>query len=349
MKQKQVPARSSIKQLGQIILLLSIWSSGHADTLYVSNYGDSTIRKVTSDGVVTKFATVPRAPFGLAFDSLGRLCVASAQLTNKISILDSNGVVATYATLPRAYDATDLAFDPHGILYAGSQGGFGVGRISRGGSATPFKGGFTFPLGLAFDSRRNLYVADANNGRITKIAPDGTASPFAAGLGMTWGIAFDANENLYVAAQNRIRKITPDGTNTVFASLGVPQGLAFDTKGDLFVADSSDDSVKKITPDGTVTKFASGFNHPLYIAIQPELSPPSLSIASQSSDTIAQDGAKLTLKGGLNQFYQILYSSDLLTWNPFQTNQIRANSSSVVIDSNAGTQPGVFYKARLLP
>jgi sugar lactone lactonase YvrE len=332
------------------ILWLAIGGGVRADTLFVSNYSDSTIRKVTSDGTVTTFATVPRQPFGIAFDGSGTLYVASAQLTNKISRINSEGVVTPFATLPKAYDATDIAFDNRGILYVGSQGGFGVGRVTRSGTSVPFKGPFTFPLGIAFDRNQNLFVADANNGKITKVQPNGVATTFVSGLGMTWGLAFDETGNLYVAAQNKIRKITPDGTNTVFASgLISPQGLAFDSHGDLFVADAGDDSVKKITPDGSVSKVAGGMANPTYIAVLPDPAPPRLVIEKQQAAEIAQNGARISVFGGINQYYQVLYSTDLVGWSPFGTNQIRANSSAMVMDLAVENTGRRFYRARLLP
>jgi sugar lactone lactonase YvrE len=341
--------------VGLWLLLVDCLLAGpslRADTLYVSNYGDNSISQITADGVVTRFATVLPKPFGLAFDSRGNLYAASAQDTNRISLVRSNGAATTFSPLLNYFDATALAFDSRGRLYVASQGGFGVGRIgANGGPIAPFAGGFTNPFGLAFDREDNLYVADWLNGRITKIAPDKTQSIFATGLSQPRGLAFDAAGNLYVAnsGNGRIIRIAPDATATTFAAgFSGPSGIAFDTAGNLYVANQSG-TVSKVTPDGVVTTFASGLSQPLYIAVQPDPAPPSLWVPQQSPDAISQSGLRIAVRGSINTYYQVLYSEDLTTWTPFATNQVVASSQVQLADPDAAFAPLRFYQVRRLP
>ncbi|MDB4921808.1 hypothetical protein [Mucilaginibacter sp.] len=99
----------------------------------------------------------------------------------------------------------------------------------------------------------------------------------AASFGYPMGIALDKNNNLYVADHDNcvIRKITPDGTVTIYAGTGkkgndigpaatstfyYPTAIACDANGNIFVSDQSDLLIKKITPDGMVSIFAgSGY------------------------------------------------------------------------------------------
>ena len=71
------------------------------------------------------------------------------------------------------------------------------------------------------------------------------------------GVAFDSAGNLYVAAQvptSTIYKITPDGTQSVFASgngLDTPKAIAFDNADNLYVANAGDRKVRKYDSTGT--------------------------------------------------------------------------------------------------
>src|SRR5437762_655090 len=110
--------------------------------------------------------------------------------------------------------------------------------------------------GLAFDAAGNLFERGTDS--IFKFTPDGKKSTFASGLS-TYGVynlAFDAAGNLFVADEesHSILKFTPDGKKSTFATGFNPSGMAFDDKGNLFVADQ-EHSILKFTPDGTSSSF----------------------------------------------------------------------------------------------
>ena len=74
------------------------------------------------------------------------------------------------------------------------------------------------------------------------------------------GLVFDSNGNLYVAEDGNhiVLKIAPNGSMSTFVSgLESPGGLAFDRQGNLFASDTSTGEISKITPGGSVTTFVS--------------------------------------------------------------------------------------------
>ncbi len=75
------------------------------------------------------------------------------------------------------------------------------------------------------------------------------------------GLAFDSAGNLFVAnyGADTIVKTTPQGSSSVFASgLDAPFARAFDSAGNLYSANYGTSSIVKFAPDGTPTTFATG-------------------------------------------------------------------------------------------
>jgi sugar lactone lactonase YvrE len=250
-----------------------------AGNLYVTDGRYNCIRKITPTGEVSTFVgckrglgdgiTRPAKFGGIAIDAAGNLYVADSN-NNRIRKITPGGEASTLA---------------------GGTYGFADGI---GGSAK-----FNRPKGIAIDAAANLYVADSGNYRIRKITPAGEVSTlagdergFADGIGINAkfahpsGIAIDAAGHLYVAdsahialassnsANNdRIRKITPAGEVSTLAGGKVgfadgvgsdarfnePVGIAIDAAGNLYVADTRNDSIRKITPAGEVSTLAGGW------------------------------------------------------------------------------------------
>ncbi len=240
--------------------------------LYVADSGNNRIRKITPAGVVTTLAgsrygfadgtgTTARfdSPRAVAVDDSGNLYVADTN-NNRIRKITPAGVVTT------------LAGDTWG--HVGSVDGTGSDAL------------FNSPQGITVDGGGNVYVADTSNHKIRKITPAGVVTTlagrvpgFADGTGTAaefyrpLGMSVDDGGNLYVAdGNNRIRKITPAGVVTTLAGstqgsidgtgtdakFYSPAGITVDGGGNVYVADTFNDSIRKITPVGVVTTLAGG-------------------------------------------------------------------------------------------
>jgi len=233
-----------------------------AGNVYVADFGNNNIRKITPARVVTTFAGSTlglsgstdstgaaarfHGPIGVATDSEDNLYVADT-INSTIRKITPGGVVTTLA------------------------GTAGVGGSANGTGAAA---SFQQPVGVATDSIGNVYVADTINNAIRKITPGGVVTTFA-GATVPQGIATDRADNVYVTDGNAIRKITPAGLTTTLAGsvsfdgsadgtgaaarFFFPRGIATDTAGNIYVADSgasavlSNNTIRKITPAGVVT------------------------------------------------------------------------------------------------
>jgi sugar lactone lactonase YvrE len=139
------------------------------------------------------------------------------------------------------------------------------------------------PAGIGVDRVGNLYIADAGNHRVRKVAVDGAISTVAgngdAGYLNPLGAAVDAAGNLYIAdaANHRIRKVglggamstvagngisgySGDGGSATEAGLNYPSGIAVDSAGNLYIADTYSQRIRKVAVDGTISTVAGNGN-----------------------------------------------------------------------------------------
>eukprot|EP01037_Dinobryon_pediforme_P012049 gene12049-12139_t len=246
--------------------------------LYVCDFANNRIRKITPAGVVTTFAGSGTSGVVDGFGTAAQFFGSSG------IVIDPTGLflyVADNSAIRRITIATAQVVTiagPTGITTEGSTDG--VGAAAR----------FMVPSGMAFDNAGlNLYVADAHNNEIRKIVlATNTVSTYAGSTtaGSTDGavgsarfsypqeMVNDGNNNLYVVDQNnnKIRKINLT-TNTVstFAGSGVagfnnatgtaaqfnsPWGITRDGAGNFYVDDNGNNQIREITPAGVVTTFA---------------------------------------------------------------------------------------------
>lgn len=87
-----------------------------------------------------------------------------------------------------------------------------------------------------------------------------------SGAGLDDGMVIDQNGNLYISQYQGtvVRRLTPDGTVSVYASgFDTPNGLAISATGDLYVANNSGGRISRITPSGAIFRnFITGIPNP---------------------------------------------------------------------------------------
>ncbi len=245
--------------------------------IYIADQGNHRIRKFTLLGFMTTVAgngvadstgdgasatsASLNSPSAVALDAAGNLYIADTgnQRVRKVS---TDGTIRTVA-------------------------GSGLAGFSGDGSPATLAS-LNGPRGVAVDAAGNLYIADTGNHRIRRVTSDGVIRTVAgngtalflgdggpataATLNAPWDIALDASGNLYIAdtLNNVIRKVGTTGTITtvagkgtasfsgdggpaISATLNSPSGLALDSAGNLYIADTNNERIRKVAVSGIIT------------------------------------------------------------------------------------------------
>ncbi|MBZ5623094.1 MAG: hypothetical protein LAQ69_30880 [Acidobacteriia bacterium] len=248
-----------------------------AGNLYISDTGNCRVRKVTPGGIINTIAgsgglyplgdggpatSASMTPYGLAVDPVGNLYIADRG-NERIRKVTPAGTISTVA--------------------GGGKEQFVIGD---GGPAT--SAFLDSPQGVTLDTAGNMFIGEQNGGRVRKVTPAGIISTvagvgqgfcFADGVPATstcvgWpvSVAVDAAGNLYIAdeAEYRIRKVAPNGIITTVAGTGFPgftgdggdplkaqlnspSGVALNSAGDIYIADSDNGRIRLVQFGATNT------------------------------------------------------------------------------------------------
>jgi sugar lactone lactonase YvrE len=164
-----------------------------------------------------------------------------------------------------------VAIDPNGNVYVADTGNNEVKKVDTKGHITSLGSNLKFPYSVAFQGG-NVYVAATFDrvGPIEEISANGKMTRIGKGFYLPQGVAVDSEGNVYVAdTGNNLAKVVR--TNGKIARVGkklnIPYDVAVDAQGDVFISNTSDNAVEKVTPKGAITNVGSGFNHPQGLAI----------------------------------------------------------------------------------
>ena len=253
---------------------LTLDASGN---LFIADSGHSLIRKVDTNGIITKVAGNALngafsgdgglakyanlySPTGLAEDGYGNLFIADT-FNRRIRKVDTNSIITTVV----------------------GNGTFGFS--GDGGAAT--NASLNYAEGVAVDKYGELLIVDDGNNRIRKVDTNGiittvagNGTPGFSGDGGSatnaqlndpyYGVVVDSFGNLFIADthNNRVRKVDTNGIITTLvgngslgysgdgnvatnAMLDFPSSVALDNLGNLFVADLSNHRIRKVYQYGS--------------------------------------------------------------------------------------------------
>jgi sugar lactone lactonase YvrE len=357
--------------------------------LYIADSQNNRIRKVATNGIITTVAgngnygysgdgvaatgTDLAYPCGVASDAVGDLYIADT-FNNRIRMVGTNGeittvagngtlgftgngVAATSAELSSPYG---VALDAFGNLYIADAANHAVREVALNGIIRTVAGngtaGFSgdgglatnatlnFPEGVVVDGAGNLYIADHNNGRIRMVATSGIITTVAGSV---------------------TNGFSGDGGSATNARLDFPGGVASDTLGNLYIADSGNNRIREVHFAGLPTLALTNVNAAnagsytvvidnLYgsltsvaatVTLASSNTPPAL-ISADSDFGIVSNQFSFDVSGVVGQGIIIDGSSDLANWIPLFTNT--ASATPLFFSDPAWTNfPARFYRARL--
>lgn len=189
----------------------------------------SVIRKISSSGVVSTLKTpdgkyiLPNNISGMTIDGQGNIIYAASGFARFIGKIDvTRGVFSSVAGQPYKREWCPVY----------TQGASSIAE-------------FVSPENIITNNKGEILFADARLHRIIRVA-DGKVSTLAGN-----SIIDPCSQNIGGRAQEGDK----DG-KALTALFNFPKGIAYDSKGNLFIADMSNHSIRKLSPDGMVTTFA---------------------------------------------------------------------------------------------
>ncbi|MHB8389384.1 MAG: NHL domain-containing protein [Acidobacteriaceae bacterium] len=258
-----------------------------AGNLYIADAGNHVIRMVNaSTGIISTVAgdgacgysgiggpatSATLCPQGVAVDSAGNLYIADGSLNRILKVYASTGIITTVA-------------GDGGLGYSGDGGPATSAELGSPNRVAVDSAGNLYIADLGNSRIRKV---TASTGIITTVAGDGTVCPgsncgdggpaTSAELNLPWDVAMDSAGDIYIADANNnvIRKVDAstgdistvagpgngtivfggDGGPATSAELSSPIGVAVDSAGNFYIADSGHQRIRKVSTSATVPSF----------------------------------------------------------------------------------------------
>jgi sugar lactone lactonase YvrE len=212
-----------------------------AGFIYIADYGNNRIRRVSPEGVIATVAG--NGERGFSGDGGP---ATSAQLAGPyaVRVVDDGFLIAD------AINGRIRHVNRDGVIrtIAGGRTGEGIGD---GGPATNAR--LQHPVDVIMGPDRALFVAEGGGNRVRRIGTDGIITTFAGSGRLRY---------------NGQSGYGGDGGPATAALLNVPASMAFDAEGNLFIGDLRNHVVRRVSRDGIITTVARGFNEPGGLAFE---------------------------------------------------------------------------------
>jgi len=265
--------------------------------LFISDSGNSRIRKIDSAGVITLVAGTSAgfsgdgksaltaqlsAPSGIAIDSDGNLYIADTG-NNRIRRVDKKGIISTVI-------------------------GSASGSSGDGGPAALAK--LNAPQGVAVDSKGNVFVADTGNHliRMVTVVKDSTGKPldFASTASTVAGGTY-----INTAGAVAFSTTVVDGAPGPLSGLNSPRGLSFDSNGKLYISSQGDNRVRVFDPaTGTINATRCGASLGTGTGAATNLT---CGMLAPESAVVGADGSIFVAETGNNRISQITPDGSIRT------------------------------------
>ncbi len=239
-----------------------------AGSLYITDFSNYSVRKVTKNGIVNTIAGNGSLGFSGDGTSVG------AQLSNVLDVaVAADGSVYIADSLNSRIRKIDASGNISTFAGNGSRGYAGDGGLANDAS-------LYFPAGLALDSKGDLYIADYGNATVRKITMSTGRISTVAGVGysifgaapgdggvatkafleLPHSVAVDAVGNVFIGdiGTSSIRKVGTDGKISTYLTNFVAQNFAIDGAGVIYFADYRTNTVQKVLPGGNTRLWIGG-------------------------------------------------------------------------------------------
>jgi uncharacterized protein (TIGR03437 family) len=340
---------------------MALDSSG---ALYVADFGGNRVLKVDPQTLLVaniagtgapgeasdngQANTSPlRSPGGVAVDAARNVYISDTG-NFKVRKIAANGTISVFA---------------------------GNGQISFSGDGGPAaNASLNAPFGLAIDAKSNVFIADRDNFRVRRVDTSlkistvaGNGTSFDNGVPATGlflfqptGVNVAADGSLYIsdAGSDIVRRVRTDGQAFTFAGngghgyggdgglatlaeLSTPFNVAFDSVGNLYIADADNNVIRQVDTTGVITTVAGngtrGYNGDTIPATQASLnSPTSIAFDAAGSIYIADSGNSRIrrVSGGVITTVAGTGNSLFFGENVAAATAALSNPISVAIDAN---------------